>query len=48
MLKQQKIKVAIEVCIYAIGGIHNTPDSELYVKWTRGKNSIETKRQSGN
>jgi hypothetical protein len=44
MLKQSKVKIAIEVSIYAIGGIQNTPESELYVKWTRGKNSIETKR----
>jgi hypothetical protein len=45
MIKPQKLKCAIEVSIFAVGGIQNNNESELYVKWSRGKNSIETKKQ---
>jgi len=44
MLKAIKLKCAIEVSIFAVGGIQNSQESELFVKWARGKNSIETKK----
>ena len=47
-MRTQKIKCSIEVSIFVVGGIQNAPDSELFVKWARGKNSIETKKQQGN
>ena len=48
MMLTTKLKCAIEVTIFAVYGIQNSVESEVYVKWVRGKNSIETKRQQGN
>ena len=44
MMLTPKLKCTIEVTIFAIYGIQNSVESEVYVKWIRGKNSIETKR----
>jgi hypothetical protein len=44
MMHTQKLKCAIEVTIFAVYGIQNSVESEVYVKWIRGKNSIDTKK----
>jgi hypothetical protein len=48
MIGTQKLKCSIEVTIFAVYGIQNNNESEVYVKWVRGKNSIDTKKQQSN
>jgi hypothetical protein len=42
MISFEKIKVTIEVSIYAVGGIADGKTAQ--VQWTRGKNSIQSKK----
>lgn len=44
MISFEKVKVTIEVSIYAIGGI--AEGTTAHVQWTRGKNSIQSKKQT--
>jgi hypothetical protein len=44
MISFDKVKVLIEVSIYAVGGLSDGQSCQ--VQWSRGKNSIKSKMQT--